>query len=97
MTRFVEKPLITHIDLEAQLAKLPTNDEVNAIAATLRTNTLRELAAEVIKGSIAYLHNPAARVECLTLLNSWIATAEETIAAGKNIRRIVARRKHQRT
>ena len=71
-------------DLDARLAKLPSDEQVEDIVAGLRVDTLRELSAEVMKGSIDYLHDPLAREDFLAMLNSWVATAEETIAADRN-------------
>ena len=68
---------------EVHLAKLPTDEEVEGIAKNLRVEYLRELATEVVKGSVAFLRNPTAREEFLTLLSSCIAKAGEAMVADR--------------
>ena len=76
-----------------RLALLPDGPEILELCSRLPAKALRELSAEVIKGSIVYLNDPENRLEYARLLSSWIATAEETVAAGKSAGRIAARRK----
>ena len=87
----------TGYDLEEewcdQLERLPSPEHVDEVLSLLRVATLRELSKEVVNGSIGHLKGDANRLECIRLLNSWIATAEETVAAGKGFRRIAARRR----
>ena len=80
-------------ELYERLSLLPGDAELTELLALLPESALRELSAEVIKGSVKYLNNPSHRLEYARLLGSWIATAEETVAAGKSARRIAARRK----
>ncbi len=79
-------------DLSAQLNKLPVPEDVEELCAELRVSTLRELATEIINGGIEHAKGNLDRLEYLRLINSWIATAEETVAAGRNVSRIGARR-----
>lgn len=76
-----------------QLDKLPTREQVREICAALRIATLRELSAEVVNGGIEHVEGAIGRLDYAKLLNSWIATAEETVAAGTRVRRIGARRR----
>ena len=76
-----------------QLNKLPSNDEVQELCSSLRVTALREFSSEVVNGSIKHLKGRIDRPEYIRLLNSWIATAEETLAAGKNVNQIAARRR----
>lgn len=76
-----------------QIAKLPTEQQVAELCSVLRVATLRELSWEIVNGGIDHLKGNTGRLEYAKLLNSWIATAEETIAAGRNLNRIAGRRK----
>ena len=58
----------------------------------LRVDTLRELSAEIIKASIDHINGKIGQLEYAEFLSSWMATAEETVAAGRNVNRIAARR-----
>ncbi len=80
-------------ELHDRLARLPDEFELAELCTLLPAKALRKLSAEVIKGSIEYLNDPDNRMEYAMLLGSWIATAEETVAAGKAAGRIAARRK----
>lgn len=86
-----------HLDAElaSQLDKLPQPEEVEELFLVLRVATLRELAAEIVNGSIEHAKGNIDRLEYLELLNSWIATAEETVAAGRNVSGIAARRRKE--
>ena len=77
--------------LSNQLDKLPSPEEVEELFSVLRVATLRELSAEIVNGGIEHAKGKISRVEYLELVNSWITTAEETVAAGRNISRITAR------
>lgn len=81
-------------ELAGQLDKLPPADEVAEVLSALRVATLREFATEVANAGIEYAKGNISRLEYATLLNSWLATAEETAAAGRNLSRIAARRQH---
>ena len=76
-----------------QIDKLPSPEEIEGLCSTLRVSDLRQLTAEILNASIAYIRDDTDRLEYVTLLNSWIATAEETVAAGRNVNRIAARRR----
>ncbi len=83
-----------HVDeeLTGQLDKLPQPEEVEELFSVLRISTLRELSTEIVNCSIEHAQGKIDRLEYLQLINSWIATAEETVAAGKNVSRIASRR-----
>ena len=83
-----------HLDAElaGQLDKLPAPEEVEELFSVLRVATLRELATEIVHGGIEHAKGNIDQIEYAKLLNSWIATAEETVAAGRNVSRIAARR-----
>ncbi len=76
-----------------QLDRLPSSDEVRELCSTLRAATLREFSSEVVNASVDHLNHRIDRLTYIRLLNSWIATAEETLAAGKDVKRIAARRR----
>ena len=78
-----------------QLYKFPSPEQVDEIFSVLRVSTLRELSAEIVNGGVEHVKNNTGQLEYAKLLNSWIATAEETVAAGRNVNRIVARRRKQ--
>lgn len=80
-------------ELAGQLDKLPRPEDVEELLSVLRVATLRKLAAEIVNGGIEYARGNIDRLEYVRLINSWIATAEETVAAGRNVSRIAARRK----
>ena len=80
-------------ELYDRLSLFPDDDELVELCTLLPEKAMREFSVAVIKGSIEYLSNPDNRLEYAELLGSWIATAEETVAAGKNAERIAARRK----
>ncbi len=82
-------------ELYDQLGKLPTPEQVEELCSALRVATLRELSSEIVNGGIKHIKDNADRLEYAKLLNSWIATAEETVAAGKNVNRIAARRRRK--
>ena len=82
-------------ELYDQFDKLPTPEHVEELCSALRVATLRELSAEIINGGIKHAKGNADRLVYAKLLNSWIATAEETVAAGKNVNTIAARRKRK--
>ena len=83
----------TDEELTSQLDKLPPPEDVEELFSMLRVATLRELSAEIVNGSIEHARGKISKVEYLELINSWIATAEETVAAGRNASRIAARRR----
>ena len=82
-----EKQLRDHIE------RFLTADEIKYLCANLRVADLREMAAEIVIASIEHVRGNTGQLEYTMLLNSWLATAEETVAAGKSAARIAARRK----
>ena len=79
-----------------QIARFPSAAEIEELCAALPSAALREFATELVKAGMVHVQaatNPTNQLEYATLLNSWITTAEETVAAGRNVRRIAARRK----
>ena len=50
------------------------------------------MSIDLLNGSVAVLKK-SDRFEFARLVNSWFATAEETVAAGKGLQRILARRR----
>ena len=83
----------TDEELFNQLDKLPSPEEVEELFSVLRVAALRELSVEIVNGGIEHAKGKISRVEYLELVNSWIATAEETVAAGRNASKIAARRR----
>ena len=80
-------------ELIERLANFPSGEEIDELCSLLRVDTLREFSAEVLKGGLDHLRQRIDQAEYVRLLGSWIATAEETLAAGKNAKRVAARRK----
>ena len=83
----------TDEELSNQLDKLPSPEEVEELFSVLCVATLRELSAEIVNGGIEHSKGKISHTEYLELVNSWIATAEETVAAGRNTSRIAERRR----
>jgi hypothetical protein len=79
-----------------QLDRLPPPEYVDELLSLLRVATLRELSKGVVNGGVEYFKGESEKLEYMKLLNSWLATAEETMAAGRNVNRIAARRKGKR-
>lgn len=88
-----KEKLYLDAELAGQLEKLPQPEDVEELLSVLRVATLRELAAEIINGGVEYARGNIDRLEYVRLINSWIATAEETVAAGRNVSRLAARRR----
>ena len=80
-------------ELVNQLAKLPSEEDVDELMSALRVSALRQFSAGVVNGAIAHIKANGDQLENAKLINSWVATAEETVAAGRNHIRIAARRK----
>ena len=76
----------------AQPGKFLAFAEIEELCSVLRVDTLRELSAEIIKASIDHINGKIGQLEYAEFLSSWMATAEETVAAGRNVNRIAARR-----
>lgn len=76
-----------------RIDKLPSPEEIEELCSALSVSDLRQLTAAILNASIAYIREETDRLEYVTLLNSWIATVEETVVAGRNVNRIAARRK----
>ena len=79
--------------LRDHIERFLTAEEIEHLCATLKVSDLRQMAAEVVIASIESVKGNTSQLELATLINSWLATAEETVAAGKNAGRIAARRK----
>ena len=83
----MEDKLRSHID------ELPTSEEVEELVHALDAPTLRELSSAILTASIEYVEGRSDKLAYLQILNIWIATAEETVAAGEDMDEILARRK----
>ena len=79
--------------LHDHIERFLTVEEMEYLCSKLRVADLREMAAEVIIAGIEHIRGNSNQLEYATLINSWLATAEETVAAGSNVKRIAARRK----
>ena len=88
-----KEKLYLDAELAGQLDKLPPPEDVEELLSVLRAATLRELAAEIVNGGVEYARGNIDRLEYVRLINSWIATAEETMAAGRKVSRLAARRR----
>ena len=75
-----------------QIARFPSDSEVKDLCDILRVAALRELSAEITNGGMDHIKGKTTRLEYAKLINSWLATAEETMAAGRNVKRIADRR-----
>lgn len=80
-------------ELSGHLDKLPTSAEIEELIAALDVPTLREMSSAILTASIDYVAGRSDKLQYLELLNSWVATAEETIASGEDIEKILSRRK----
>ena len=80
-------------ELAGHLEKLPTSEEIEELISSLDVSTLREMSSAMLTASVDYMNGREDKLQYLELLNSWIATAEETIAAGEDIGKILGRRK----
>ena len=78
--------------LRDHIEKFLTPDEIEYLCANLRVVDLREMAAGVLIAGIEHLKGNCSQLEFATLINSWLATAEETVSGGKAAGRIAARR-----
>ena len=78
--------------LRDHVERFLTAGEIEHLCSTLRVSNLREMAAEVIIAGIEHIRGNSSQLEYATLINSWLATAEETMAAGRNVKRIADRR-----
>ena len=72
---------------------IPTPEEIAKLIAALDVPTLREMSSAILAASVDYVEGRTGKLQYLELLNSWIATAEETVAAGDDVGKILARRK----
>lgn len=75
-----------------QTQKLPSPAQIEELLSALRVSTLREMSIEVLNSGVEHVKGSIDRLEYAKFLNSWIATAEEAVAAGRNVNRIAARR-----
>ena len=82
-------------ELLDRLQRFPTPSEVVELVSRLRAPLLRQMTTEIINGSIVFAKS-GDRLEHIKLLNSWIATAEETVASGRRVEQILSRRKSNR-
>ncbi len=80
-------------ELAIRLERLPSLDDVCELFSALPVAMLCEMSAEIVNGGIAHATGNLSRLEYAKLLNSWIATAEEIVAAGPNVSGIAARRR----
>ena len=83
----------TEEQLHDHIERFLTVEEIGYLCSKLRVSELREMAAEVIIAGIEHIRGNSSQLEYATLINSWLATAEETVVAGSNLKRIAARRK----
>ena len=93
MKNLTKHNVATVDELASQLDKLPTSEEIEELICTLDVSTLREMSSAMLTASINYMNGREDKLQYLELLNSWIATAEETIAAGEDVGKILGRRK----
>ena len=80
-------------ELSGRLDELPTSEEIEELIYALDVPTLREFSSAILTASIDYVEGRSDKLAYLQNLNSWIATAEETVAAGEDMDEILARRK----
>lgn len=78
--------------LHTHIQRFLTADDIEYVCSKLRVVDLREMSAEVLIAGIEHLKGNCSQLEFAMLVNSWLATAEETVGAGKVAGRIAARR-----
>lgn len=93
MKNLTKHNVATVDELTSHLDKLPTSEEIEELILALDVSTLREMSSAMLIASINYVNGREDKLQYLELLNSWIATAEETIAAGEDVGKILGRRK----
>ena len=79
--------------LRDHLDRFLAPEDIEHLCTKLRVSDLREMAAEIMIAGIEYVKGNSSQLEFAILINGWLATAEETVAAGKKAERIAARRK----
>ena len=92
------RELYTHEDaLFEMLEELPSDEQIVTLTAHLRTTTLRNMTADLLKYNVAVAKNhglyPYAFVE---RLSSWVASAQEIVASKKGVRQVLRDRDEMR-
>lgn len=79
--------------LRDHLERFLTAEDIEYLCSKLRVSELRQMAADIMIAGIEHVRGNSSQLEFAILINSWLATAEETVAAGRNLNRVVARRR----
>ncbi len=93
MKNLTKHEIATVDELAGHIDKLPTSEEIEEIVSSLDVSTLREMSSAMLTASVNYVTEREDKLKYLELFNGWIATAEETIAAGRDVGKILGRRK----
>jgi hypothetical protein len=80
-------------ELVDQRNRLPSFKDAEELCYLLDIPALREMSSEILKRDIVHAKGESTLLEFVRFLNSWIATAEETLAAEEKSSEIAARRK----
>ncbi len=80
-------------DVSIQLSMLPEPDAVKPLIENTELDDLREFAIALTNLLIDVIRNLNVDIRVITLLNGWIASLEETIAAGDDLDEILSRRR----
>ena len=73
--------------------EFPTAEEIEELVNGLDVPTLRGMSSAILTAGVDYSEGRLDKPAYWKILKSWIATAEETVAAGEDIDAILARRK----
>ena len=87
----------TEDELLDSLGGFPTAEEIEELVNALDVPSLRGMSSAILTVSVDYSEGRLDKPTYRKILKSWIATAEEAVAAGEDIDAILARRKGKAT
>ena len=80
-------------ETEVQLSMFPTLEDTTELVENAALNDLREFTIAIME-IVIDLARRTRDLDVIRLLNGWIATLEETIAAGDDLEEILSRRRY---
>ena len=87
----------TEDELLDSLGGFPTSAEIEELVNALDVHSLRGMSSAILTAGVDYSEGRLDKPAYRKILNSWVSTAEETVAAGEDIDAILARRKGKAT